>query len=109
MREQNLRVLLEDRRHRDHRNVLGDRVEALQAVRAHEEIELAGEQKHAVVHLRAARHNGHVEVVLLVRAVRDRLIEAPVLRFGHPVGAEGDLVEGLRIRGRAAAKGAGGG
>ena len=59
---------------------------------------LRGEQQHAVVHLRAARHDGDVEAVFLVRAVRDRLIEAAMLGLGDPVGAERDLVERLGLR-----------
>jgi len=98
MGEQDLRVLLEHGGDRNGRNVLRNRVEALQRVRAHEEVELAREEQQAVVHLRTAGHDRHVEAVLLVRPVRDRLIEAAVLGLGHPVGAERDLVELLRLR-----------
>ena len=84
MREQHLRILLEDRRDRDGRDVLRDRVERLQRVGAHEEVELAGGQQNAVVHLRPARHDGDVEAVFLVGAVGDRLIEAAVLGLAPP-------------------------
>ena len=101
MRHQHLRLLLEHGCDGDGRNVLRDRVEALQRIRAHEEIDLAGEQRDAVVHLRAARHDGHVEAVFRIGAVGDRLIETAMLGLGHPVGAERDLVELLRLRGQA--------
>jgi len=81
-----------------------DRVERLQRVGAHEEVELADRQQDAVVDLRAARHDGHVEPVLAVSAVGERLVEPAVLGLGHPVGAERDLVERLR-GGRAAPQG----
>ena len=108
MREQHLRVLLEDRRDRDHWDVLRHRVEGLQAIRAHEEIDPAGEQQHAVVHLRAARHDRHVEAVFPVGAVGDRLIEAAMLGLGDPVGAERDLVELLGEGGRGESRKGGG-
>ena len=95
MRDQHLRVLLEDRRHRDGRNVLLDRVEGLQRIGAHEEVELADRQQDAVVHVRPALHDGDVEPVLLVGAVGERLVEAAVLGLRHPVGAEAHLVERL--------------
>ena len=88
MRDQHLRVLLEQRRDLDRRNVLRDRVEALQRVGAEEEIDLADRQQDAVVHVRAARHDGDVEAVFPVGAVGQRLVEAAVLGLGHPIGAE---------------------
>ena len=100
MRDQHLRVLLEIGRDFDGRDVLRDRVEALQRVGGQEEVDLADRQQDAVVHARAARHDGHVEPVFAVGAVGQRLVEAAVLGLGHPVGAEGDLVERLS-RGRA--------
>ena len=60
-----------------------------------------GEQD-AVVHVRAARHDGHVEPVLAVGAVGERLVEAAVLALRHPIGAERDFVELLGVRGDAA-------
>ena len=65
MRQEHLRVLLEHRGDRDHRHIVRHRVERLQGVRAHEEIELAGDQQGAVVHIGAARHDGDVEAVSL--------------------------------------------
>ena len=96
MRQQHLRVLLEDRGDRDGRDVLGDRVEGLQRVGAHEEVELADRQQDAVVDVRPARHDGDVEPVFLVGAVGERLVEAAMLGLRDPVGAERDLVERLR-------------
>ena len=98
MRHQHLRILLEHGGDRERRDVLLDRVEALQRVPAHEKVELADRQQDAVVHLRPARHDGDVEPVLAIGAVDQRLVEAAVLGLRHPVGAEGDLVEGLRLR-----------
>ena len=51
--------------------------------------------------LRAALDDGDLQAVLLVGAVGDRLVEAAVLGFGQPVGAEGDLVERHRRAGQA--------
>ena len=109
MRDQHLRVFLEHRGHRKRRNVTLDRVEALQRVGAHEEVELSGEQQHAVIHVGPARHDGDVEPVAAIGAVGQRLVMPAVLGLRHPIGAEGHLVEDLRMRDRAAAKGAGGG
>ena len=100
MRHQHLRLLLEHGGDRERRDVLLDRVEALQRVGAHEEVELADRQQDAVVHVRPARHDGDVEPVLAVGAVDQRLVMAAVLGLRHPVGAERDLVEGLRMRAR---------
>ncbi len=74
-----------------------DCVEGLQRVGAHEEVELADRQQDAVVHVRTARHDGHVEPVFAVGAVGERLVEAAVLGLGHPIGAEADLVQRLRL------------
>ena len=78
--------------------ILRHRIEALQAIRTHEEVDLRREQQHPVVHLRAARHDGDVEAVFSIRAVGDCLIEAAVFGLRDPVGAERDLVELLRFR-----------
>ena len=98
MREQHLRVLLEHGGDVDDRHILRDGVEALQRVGAHEEIELADGHQHAVIGVRAARYDGHVEAVFPVGAVGQRLVEAAVLGLGHPVGAESDFVERFRAR-----------
>jgi hypothetical protein len=57
--------------------------------------ELAGNQQHAIVVVRAARHDGDVEPVFLVGAVGQRLEKSAVLGFGHPVGSERNLVQRL--------------
>ena len=75
--------------------VLVDRVEGEQQVAAHVEIELAGGEHEAIVGLRPARHNGHVETVFGVCSIDQGLIIAAVLGLGEPVGAEGDLVGGV--------------
>ena len=100
VRHQHLRLLLEHGGDRERRDVLLDRVEALQRVRRHKEVELADRQQDAVVHVRPARHDGDVEAVALVGAVDQRLVMAAVLALRHPVGAERHLVERLlRLRG----------
>ena len=104
MRQQHLRVLLEDRGDDQGRDVLRDRVERLQRVGAHVEFDPAGDQLQAVVHVRPARQDGDVEAVLPVGAVGHRLVEAAVLGLRHPVGGESDLVELLRLRGAIASQ-----
>ena len=93
MRHHDLRILLEIRRDDDDRQVLLDRVEVDEHVAAHVEIDLAGGQQQAVVGLRAALQDRHVEAVFRVGAVDHRLIIAAVLGLGEPVGAERHLVE----------------
>jgi hypothetical protein len=96
--QEDLRILLEDRGDRDQRHIVGDRVERLQRVRAHEEIELAGGQEDTVVGVGATGHDGDVKAVFLVGAVGDRLEEAAMFGLRHPVGSKRHLVEGLRTR-----------
>lgn len=97
MRNQDLRLLLEDRRDRDCRNVLQRRVERLKRVRAHVELDPSRDQRKAMVRVRPARQDRHIEAVLLVCAVHQRLIEAAVLALRHPIGRERHLVERLRL------------
>ena len=99
MGHHDLRVFLEICGDDHDRKVLVDRVEGEQQVAAHVEVELAGGEQKAVVGLRAAGHDRHVEPVFGVSAVDDRLIIAAVLGFGEPVGAEGHLVGRERRRG----------
>ena len=96
MRDEDLRVFLEQRGDLDHRHVLGDGIKTLQRVGAEEEIDLADRQQDLIVRARAARHDGDVEAVFPVGAVGQRLVEAAVLALRHPIGAERDLVERLR-------------
>ena len=98
MGQENLRILLEDGGDRDQRHVVGDRVERLQRVRAHEEVELAGGQEDAVVGVGAAGNDGDVEAIFRVGAVGDRLEEAAMFGLRDPVGSKRHLVEGLRAR-----------
>ncbi len=100
MREEDLRILLKDRGDRDHRDVVGYRVEGLQRVRAHEEIEFARDQLDPVVDVRATGNDFDVETVTRVSAVRDGLIESAMFGLRDPVGTERHLVEagrGLRM------------
>ena len=96
MRHQDLRILLEQGGDGQRRDVLLDGIEALQRVGAHEEVELADRHQDAIVHVRPARHDGHIEAICAISAVSKRLIEAAMLGFRHPVGAEGNPVERLR-------------
>lgn len=93
MGEDDLRVLLEDRGDRDGRDIVFHRRKRLQHVAAHQEIEPAGGQHEPVVDLRPARLDRDVEAIPLIGAVDHRLVEAAMLRLGHPVCAEGDLVQ----------------
>ena len=81
MRDQDLRILLEDRRNGQRRNVPLDGIERLERVRAHVEFDFPGRQQDAVVHLRAAGHDRDVEAVLAIGAVGESLIESAVLAF----------------------------
>jgi hypothetical protein len=92
MGEDDLRVLLEDRGDVDDRDLLGRGVERLQQVAAHVELDAVGQQERAVVDLRAAGDDRHVEAAFRVGAIRDGLVEAAMFGLGQPVGAEGDLI-----------------
>ena len=96
MRHQHLGILLEHGRDGKGGNILRDRIEALQRVGAHVEVELAHGQQDAIVHIRAAGHDGDIEPVVAIGAVGERLIEPAVLGLRQPVGTERDLVERLR-------------
>jgi hypothetical protein len=93
--QEDLRILLEHRGDLDHRHFIGHRVEGLQRVGAKEEVELAGDQQHAVVVVGAARHDGDVEPVLLVGAVGEGLEKSALLALRQPIGSERDLVQRL--------------
>ena len=74
----------------------------------HVELDLVRQEERLVGGLRAALHDGHLQAVLLVGPVGDRLIEAAMLAFGQPVRAEGDLVERHRRPGKRQRRSAGG-
>ena len=95
MRDEDLRILLEHGGDLDRRHILFDGIETLQRVGAEVEVDLAGGEQDAVVGIRAAGHDGHVEAVFPVGTVGERLIEAAMLALRHPIGAECNLVEGL--------------
>ena len=65
---------------------------------AHHDVELAGGEQLQAVDLRAAHPDRHVEAVLLVDALGQRLVEAAVLGLREPVGGEHDAVGRLRVR-----------
>ena len=97
--DEDLRILLEDRRHGDDRDFRSARRRTVPSrLPCHVELDLAGRA--------AARgwpcgrpDDGHLEAVLLVGAVGDRLVEAAMLGLGDPVGAEDDLVQRHRPAG----------
>ena len=95
MGNQDLRIRLEHRCDRERRNILLDRIEGLQRVRAQVKVDLSYRQEDAIVDLRTARDDGDVEPVSAVCAVRQRLIESAVLGLRDPVGGKGQLVERL--------------
>jgi hypothetical protein len=78
--------------------IVGDRVERLQRVRGHEEVELAGGQQDAIVGVGSTGHDGDVEAVFLVGAVGHRLEETAMFGLRDPVGSKRHVVEGLRAR-----------
>ena len=100
MRDQHLRVLLEHGGDLDGRHVLLDGVETLQRVGAQKKSILPTSSSMRLLAFGPPWDDGDIEAVFAVGAVGERLIEAAMLGFRHPVGAEGDFVERLR-RGRA--------
>ena len=92
MSEENLRVLLIDRRDIDQRNslLLSDK---LLLLRAEIKIELSGKEHCAVLCTRATLDDFHVQAVLGISAVGYRLIEATVISLGEPISTETDFVE----------------
>src|SRR5581483_7030516 len=100
MRHKDLRVPLEARSNGDRRDILRNRIERLQRIGAHEEIDLPDWKQDAVVHVRAAGHDRDIKPVSPVGTVGERLVKAAMLGFRDPVGAEANLVERLRRSGR---------
>ena len=96
MRHENLRAFLEVRGHRDKGKLALGAKEIADLIAAHEEIQLAVEKHQRPVRLGATRNDGHIEPVLGISAVNQRLVKAARLRVGHPVGAKLHLVEGER-------------
>ena len=98
MRHQDLRVFLEARGDDDGGNLLADGREGLDQVAAHVEIDAAHGEQHAVIGLRAARHDLDIEPACGIGAIDHGLIIAAMLGLGDPVGAESHLFEILRSR-----------
>ena len=90
MRHDDLRVLLEHRRDFDDGHVLLDGGERPEQVALHVELDLSAQQ-HGLVGL---GDDVHLQAVFLVGAVDGSLVEPAMLGLRHPVGAEGDLVDG---------------
>ena len=88
MRDQHRRVLLEDRRDGDERQVLLHELDG--AAAAEIEVEPASHHELHLVHLRPALADGHLQAVSGVDAGGDRLVVAAVFRLGDPVEAEAD-------------------
>ncbi len=93
MRHQDERILLEERGDGDDRDVLFDRVEGLDHIGAHVEVDPARRQQQPTIALRAALQNGDVEAIFRIGAVGHGLIEAAVLRLGPPIGGKSHVVE----------------
>ena len=100
MRDEDLRVFLEDRRDTQERQVLLDVVEPLEGAR-HDHVDTAAEQHLRGVLLRTAHAQVAVDAVFLVDAIGNGEIEAAVLGLGAPVGLIADLVERLGMHARA--------
>jgi hypothetical protein len=87
-----LRVFLENRGYHHGRHTVFHVVEAQQQVARHQEINLPGGQKGAVVHLRAALGNFHVQPHPFVGSVSHSLVKAAVTRLRPPVRAKNDFL-----------------
>ena len=92
MRDQHRRVLLEDRRDGDERQVLLHELDRPAA--AEVEVEPAGHHELHLVHLRPALADGHLQPVPGVKPGGERLVVAAIFRLGQPVEAEADRVLG---------------
>ena len=73
-----------------------DVVKGQQQITGNQEVDLSGRQHRAVIHLRTALANLHIEAVLLVGAVCKRLVKPTVAGLSFPVGAEDHFVVGER-------------
>jgi len=93
MRHEDLRLLLERGRHDLDRDVLDNGVEGFEHVAAHVGIDLAGQQKRAVVDLRPALLDLHIEAAGGIGAVGDGLVEAAMFRLREPVRAENEFLQ----------------
>ena len=101
MGDQHRGVFLEDRRDRDHRDVLLHEIERDEGVRREVEVEPAGGEQLRVVDLRSALPQRHVEPVPPVDPGGDRLVIAAMLGLGLPIRAKADLVFRRRAAGSA--------
>ena len=93
MGQQALRVALEKRGDHARGDPLLHRVERLEQVRGDQEVDLSEGQQRPVVDHRPAGLDRHVETVLAVRAVGQRLVEAAKFRLSLPVEGKRHLVE----------------
>jgi hypothetical protein len=93
MRHEDERDLLEHSRDDIDRHVRSGRVEGLDNVGAHVELDPSGGKQQAVVGLRAALNDRHVEPIFRIGSVGERLIEAAVFGLRPPIGGKGHLVE----------------
>ena len=83
-----LRVFLEDGRHHRCWHAVFHVVKTQQQVATHQEVNLADGQKRAVVDLRAALLDFHIQSHFLVGAINQRLIKAAVTGLRLPVCGE---------------------
>ena len=100
MRDDHLRVLLEDRGDDQERQALLRVIDALERVR-HDHVDATAEQQLRGILLRPALADVAFDPVLLVDTVGGGEIEAAMLGLRAPVGLVADLVERLRRDARA--------
>jgi hypothetical protein len=92
VRDENLRILLKARGNRNGRNILSDRVEGdYSELALMKKSSLPTGSRMRLFTFGPPGDDGYNRALLLLWCRRDRLIEA-VLGFGHPIGAEADLV-----------------
>jgi hypothetical protein len=95
MRDDDLRVLLEDRGNAQEGQVAFDVIDALERV-GHDRVHAPSQEKLRGILLGTTHAHLAVDAVFLVDAVDGGEIEAAVLALGPPVGLIADLVERLR-------------
>ena len=96
MGDQHRRVLLENRRNGDHRNVFLHEIQRNEGVWRKVEVEPAGGEQLRVIDLRPALPQRDFEAVLTVNPRGDRLVVAAVLGLRFPIRAKGDCFRACR-------------
>ena len=107
MGEYGLRVFLENRGNHRRRHAVLDVVKTQQQVASHQEVDLAGRQQGAVIHLRPTLLDFHVQTHSLVSTVGQGLVETSMAGLGLPVGGKNHFLLG-QCRGQRRRKQSGG-